>query len=93
MFKSKFKPLLLKRILASLIFIYLGFSLPWWLVLILGFALSFYFNNYYEYVLAGLIIDSIYGQVFVFENFSFIFTLITLVLCLIIIKFKKQLLI
>ena len=90
MSKSKYKILIFKRILISTIFIYGAFSWPWWLILILGLILSFYFNNFYEYILTGLIIDSLYGQILIFEKFSFIFTLITLVLTILIIKFKKQ---
>ena len=91
MLKSKSKKVFLKRVLISVIYLILVFIMPWWLNLILGLALLFYFNNYYEYILAGLIMDSLYGGIINIENFHFIFTLFTTICTLFIINFKKKL--
>jgi len=83
----------IKRIACSLVFLFLAFVLPWWLVIILGLVLIFYFNNFYEFIVAGLILDSLYGSLVSVENFYFIFTLIFTIVTVFLINFKKKLLI
>ena len=63
MLKSQSKTFFLKRIILSSIFLISAFILPWWLVMFLGLMLLFYFNNYYEFIIAGLILDSLYGNI------------------------------
>jgi hypothetical protein len=63
--------------------------LPWWLVLVFGIFLSFYFKNFYEFIFAGLILDSLYGKMISVENFYFVFTIITIIITLSLVKFKK----
>jgi len=93
MLKSPSKTFFIKRILISLIFLYCAFILPWWLIIILGLALVFYFNNYYEFIVAGLILDSLYGNIVSIDKFYFLFTLITTIVTVFLINFKKKLLI
>jgi len=93
MSKSLSKIPFLKRIACSLVFLFLVFILPWWLVIILGLVLVFYFNNFYEFIVAGLILDSLYGNIVSIDNFYFIFTLIIAISTVALINFKKKLLI
>ncbi len=93
MLKSQSKTFFIKRIILSLVFLLSAFILPWWLVIVFGLILVFYFNNFYEFILAGLILDTLYGGVVSFENFYFIFTLIITIATVFLINFKKKLLI
>lgn len=93
MLKSPSKTFFIKRIIFSLVFLLSVFILPWWLVIILGLVLVFYFNNYYEFIIAGLILDSLYGNIISIDNFYFLFTLITTITTVFLINFKKKLLI
>ena len=89
--KSNFKTLYLERILISLIYLFLAFSLPWWLVIVVGLFLVFYFNNFYEFIVAGIILDILYGGIVTFEGFSFLFTLLTTISIIVLIRFKERL--
>jgi hypothetical protein len=91
MSKSQFKINIAKRVVLSALFILSSFLLPWWLVIIIGLFLAFYFKNFYEFILSGLILDSLYGKIISIENFYFIFTLITTIATLLMISFKKLL--
>ena len=93
MSKFQSKTFFIKRIIFSLLFLSLAFILPWWLVIISGLVLVFYFNNFYEFIVAGLILDSLYGNIVSVDNFYFIFTLITAISTVALINFKKKLLI
>jgi len=93
MSKFQSKTYFIKRIIFSLLFIYSVFILPWWLVLVLGLGLSFYFQNFYEFIVVGLILDSLYGGIISIEKFYFFFTLITSIVTFFLINFKKKLLI
>ena len=59
----------------------------------LGLMLLFYFNNYYEFIIAGLILDSLYGNIISINNFYFLFTLMTAIVTVMIINLKTKLLI
>lgn len=93
MLKSPSKTFFIKRIILSLVFLLFAFILPWWLVIIFGLILVFYFNNFYEFILAGLILDSLYGGMISVEKFYFIFTLVITISTVFLINFKKKLLI
>jgi hypothetical protein len=93
MLKSQFKIKSIKRIILSVIFLWTAFILPWWLVIVFGLILVFYFKNFYEFIIAGLILDGLYGSVLSIEKFSFIFTLSITILTVFLINFKKKLLI
>lgn len=93
MLKSQSKPNIVKRVIFSVAFLLLAFILPWWLVLVLGLILVFYFNNFYEFILAGLILDGLYGGIISVEKFYFVFTLLITITTVFLINFKKKLLI
>ena len=93
MLKSQSKTYFIKRVFLSLLFLFSAFVLPWWLVIIFGLGLVFYFNNYYEFIAAGLILDSLYGNIISINKFYFLFTLITTITTIFLINFKKKLLI
>jgi len=66
--------------------------MPWWFSLLLAVILFFLFNNFVEIIIAGLLIDIIYGVPQVtFLNFSFIGGLGGLIIYLLGIYFKKGL--
>jgi len=51
------------------------FYLPWWVTTIVVLSGVIFFKNFYEAILAGLIIDMIYGAKTVeFANIWFVFT-------------------
>jgi hypothetical protein len=49
------------RICLVLVHIVLIAYTPWWLVLIGLFASAAYFDNYFEIIIFGIILDAIYG--------------------------------
>ncbi|HEY4490058.1 MAG TPA: hypothetical protein VJC12_02275 [Candidatus Paceibacterota bacterium] len=51
----------LKRIFIDILLFVSVFIAPWWFTVILGFILVFLFENFYEVLIIGLIIDSLYG--------------------------------
>lgn len=83
----------MKRIIYSIILILSAFLLNWWIVSILAIVGLFYFDNYFEAVIAGLIIDSLYGAVLTFYGFEFVFTVFFLIVSFLISRFRSQLLI
>jgi hypothetical protein len=93
MLKSQSKTNIIKRVIISVVFLLLTFILPWWLVLVMGLVLAFYFENFYELILAGLILDGLYGGIVSIEKFYFVFTFTATVITLLLINFKKRLLI
>ncbi|MFC1720851.1 hypothetical protein ACFL0K_01210 [Patescibacteria group bacterium] len=52
---------ILKRIIADLILLLSVLFMPWWLTVILAFVLVFYFKSYYEFIIAGVLTDALYG--------------------------------
>ena len=50
----------MRIIFDSILFISL-FIAPWWASFMLAFAGIFFFTNFYEIILAGLIMDIVYG--------------------------------
>ncbi len=50
-----------KRIFFDLILLAAVFYTPWWVVVVLGFIGAFYYPLYYEVIVAGLLIDILYG--------------------------------
>lgn len=81
---------MIKRIVISILYIILAFVLPWWLVLLLGLGLLFYFKLYLEVILASIILDSLYGGIIVWDNFQFVITFFVLIVFIIVHNFKKQ---
>ena len=87
---------MLNRILFGIILIISAFIFQWWISILLSLVGLFYFNNLFEVLIVGIIIDSLYGQgpqIPIFESFQFIFTLGLLVALILISKFKTKLLI
>ncbi|MFA7193885.1 MAG: hypothetical protein WC087_03135 [Candidatus Paceibacterota bacterium] len=52
---------------------------------------AFYFKSFYEVVGLGLLMDSIFGSVAIFDNFSYFFTLVFLVSVFLINKVREKL--
>lgn len=49
------------RILATIFFVALMLYTPWWLALIAILLGAFYFKNYYEMIVLGIVFDLLYG--------------------------------
>jgi len=87
---------MLSRILFGIILIVSAFAFQWWISFLLSVFGLFYFNNLYEVIFVGVIIDSLYGkgiEISFLGNFNFIFTVILIVIFIFISNFKKRLLI
>lgn len=54
-------PLILKRIIFDIALFFAIFYLPWWVIVIAGFWGAFTFSFYYEIIVAGLLLDILYG--------------------------------
>lgn len=81
------------RIIAD-IFLFLGiFIFPFWLVFIFGLIFSFFFKNFYEFLIASVLLDVFYGGA---KNLTymipFALSLVSLILYLIITWLKDRLL-
>jgi len=82
---------MVKRIMTDIGLVLAAFLLPWWVVFITIFILAFILENYYEALIAGIIIDTLYGSRFVLWNFPLMITSIFFIIILGIEQFKKQL--
>lgn len=49
------------RIAADVLLFLSAFIFPWWAVLAAGALLLFFFNNFWEVMIVGLVIDVLYG--------------------------------
>jgi hypothetical protein len=78
------------RVILSFILLFLVFFLPWWANVILIIALAFYFKNYYEAVILGLIMDAIYGSFVVFDSFIYMFTISFLIMIYVVNKIREK---
>jgi len=81
----------IKRIIFGVIFIILAFTLPWWLVILIGLFLIFKLENFYEYIAAGVILDCLYGNVISIQHFQFVLTLFTAISFFLLLKLKSRL--
>jgi len=52
----------LKRIIANIILLLGILYAPWWATAALAALLAFYFTRYYELIVAGILIDMLYGN-------------------------------
>jgi len=84
---------MLKRVLFGIFLIIVAFSLPWWCSVGLSIVGLFFFENLYEVIVVGIIIDSLYGKNWEIFGWYFIFTLILFVAFILIGKLRKNLLI
>jgi len=83
---------MLKRVALDIIlFISLIALVPWWIAAIFALALSFYFQNYYEIIIAGILLDAFYGtpQNIFFDSTLF-FTICSLIIFLAVKILKKK---
>ena len=80
------------RILLTLFFVALILYSPWWMALT-GIALgSFYFKNYYEMIVLGIVFDLLYGtRGGVMAGYGIMGVIGAFVLFVIIEKIKKEL--
>jgi hypothetical protein len=62
---------------------------PWWVTMLIAVILTCYFPKYYEVVVAGLVMDVVYGAATpTFFHFQFVFT-VFFALLLFIIEYGK----
>jgi hypothetical protein len=79
------------RLIIDFIFLLATFTLPAGLVLILSIICLFKFENYYEIIFIGLILDSLYSLSNSTINFAFIYTAVTCLAFLLMVLLKKYL--
>lgn len=53
---------MIKKVALNIILFFVILLLPWWVSVILGIALLFYFKNYSEIIVFGLIMDIYYAK-------------------------------
>ncbi len=83
---------MIKKIISDTVLFLVILLCPWWLSVILGVALLFYFKNYSEIVLFGLIMDIYYTKLAPsFNIFDYKITLFYLVLLIASYFIKKRL--
>lgn len=51
----------IKRIIWNIALVILAFTCPWWVVLVVGAGGVLLFSWYVEFILAGAILDALYG--------------------------------
>lgn len=83
----------MKRVSFGVILILSAFIFPWWVSFLLSILGLFHFENLYEVIVVGIIIDSLYGTGISIYGFDMIFTLTLAVLMYLIINLKKQILV
>lgn len=81
---------MLNRVIWGVFLISAVYWLPWWVILILGLASLFYFNNYIEIVVIAILFDVLYGSYY-FTGYPYLLTFISIILLFSIIKFKSNL--
>ncbi len=80
----------MKRVFFGMFLIILPFVSPWWVAALVGILGLFYFDNLYEVIIVGLLIDILYGVKYEFFGFSLIFTVSMTLVYYLITKFKTQ---
>ncbi len=53
---------MIKRAIADIFIVFSILYAPWWVTVIAGVLFAFYFNNYYELIAAGVLVDILYGN-------------------------------
>ncbi|HMO78778.1 MAG TPA: hypothetical protein PJ997_00800 [Candidatus Paceibacterota bacterium] len=84
---------MIKRIIFGIFAILGAFLFPWWLAIIISFFGILYFDNFYEIILVGIILDSLYGKIFTAFGFGFWITASMFFVFYIVSEMKKSLLI
>lgn len=83
----------MKRITIGIILLLSTLLFHWWVPILIALFCLFYFDDFYEILVVGLLIDVLYGSKFEFYGFNLFFTLLMLVFFYTIGKFRKQILI
>lgn len=79
------------RVFADCLLFASVFFLPWWIVFIFASVSFFMFNDYYELLGAGFILDFMYGiPLSRYGEFQFIFSLSSLALFFLFSSLKKR---
>jgi hypothetical protein len=69
------KEKMIRRITIDALLIIAAFIMPWWLVVIASVYFLFKFERFYEIILMGLVLDSLYSvPVKTYGDFELIFT-------------------
>lgn len=92
--KKELSKIILLRVVTALImfcFIMWGY---WWFTWCFAIALLFYFRNYYEIILWGIIYDAIYSMSLPeYGNIRYIFTISSIILFILAFIFRKSLIV
>ncbi len=81
-----------KRILVDIVLLLGIFWLPWWIVFLAGIVCLFIFKSFYEVIILGLLIDSLYNApVAQFYHFHFVITIVALIFFIISVIVKNKL--
>ncbi len=83
----------MKRVLYGAFLIISAFILPWWIPVIFSLIGIFYFDNLYEIIFVGLIIDTLYGSNLSLIGLDIVFTISLTLALYILTNVKKSLLI
>lgn len=83
----------MKRVLYGAFLIISAFILPWWIPVIFSLIGIFYFDNLYEIIFVGLIIDTLYGANLSLAGLDIVFTISLTVALYVLTNVKKSLLI
>ncbi len=82
---------MIKRTIATVALFLSVFFLPWWITVLLAIVGILFIQNFYEVVVAGLLIDLLYGtDTSLFFGFSAVFTIGALALVVLGERFKKN---
>jgi len=79
------------RILSGIVVIVSAIIFPWWVSVIFAVAGLFYFGNFYEVLIVGLILDTLYGSHIFFTYVPYIATTVLLVGMIVIAKIRTRL--
>ena len=50
------------RISAAIVMLFAIAWFSWWIIIIVAIVFLFYFKNYYEIIIWGIVFDTLYGQ-------------------------------
>ena len=83
----------MKRVFYGIFLILSAFFFPWWISVALVFFGALYFDNLYEAIAVGLIIDLTYGAGIEIYGFTLIFTFALTLMLYILSVVRKRILI
>lgn len=83
----------MKRKLFGIFLVLTALIFPWWVSLTLVFFGALYFENLYEAIVAGLILDLLYGINIEVYGFNLFFTLATTIMLYLFSSLRKRILI